>query len=474
MGTIEELEKRVEELENELYFTRLIAKNVAINQKIQKWSYNFNILKPRLMNEKLLWLEENYWNYTPERYYRLDKYYFKYWWRTMFGTEYEIPLLGVWDRAEDIDFDILPQKFVIKRSLSGGSYEIKIVDKKKDNLEKIRWLVKGWMKDEFDFRPKARIIAEQMLEYEGENTIDYKFYVCNGKVSFCMCCVMNKNGGDRKYSYYDLNWKRYDNIKYHISEPVPKPEKLDEMIGLAEKVGAFFPFMRVDIYLCQGKIYIGELTDMPYNGAVPFGIEFDKKFGQLLKLPTKSDIDENIERLYSLFPELKEKPIFFKKYSGSWFVIQSDGISNKLPPPPKGIMQPMTISLQKYLSIDKLIESLNPNSKFTPFITGFLKRLEQDLNGVNKFQKWIDDVKEKNLKISILKSNDVAGQVLRKALEFNGIDIVFSSAKGNFDDLTIEETHQCFNADIIVCASIYSSKEKVKNGVKAINITSIL
>jgi len=119
MATIDELEQRVKELENELQYVKMVAVSASENHKITKWGFRFNLLQPRTLNGKILWLRENYWNYHPARYYINDKYFFKYYQQTMFGSDNLIPLLGVWDSAEDINFDFLPRKFVLKRSLGG-------------------------------------------------------------------------------------------------------------------------------------------------------------------------------------------------------------------------------------------------------------------------------------------------------------------------------------------------------------------
>jgi len=205
-------------------------------------------------------------------------------------------------------------------------------------LEAIRRIASGWLADKY--RAKGRIIAEQQLEFEGEEIVDYKFYVCNGKVSLIMCGVMNKKGGTRTYSFYDLHWKRYD-INVHPSVAVSKPELFDDMIVLSEKIGANFPFIRVDMYSSEGKIYIGELTGLPFNGLFPYGTQNDKRFGAMLQLPSKQDIELEFKDVFKRFPELVASPIFLKDSNPNYRIIQPNNSSDNLPLPPESFMQPM-------------------------------------------------------------------------------------------------------------------------------------
>ena len=476
MSTVDDLEKRVKSLEEEIFFLRLTAENAAVNHKMEfyKKDYRYNLLKPKLLDEKLLWLEKNYWNYSPERYYRCDKYLFKYWWRKLFGSDHEIPLLGVWDRAEDIDFDLLPQQFVIKRTLSGGSFEVKIVDKKTDDLGFVRQLAKKWLSDEYGIRPKARIIAEQKLIFEDGKIIDYKFYVMNGKVTFIFCVSMNESGGYRAYSFYDPDWNEIVVNYHHDENPVLKPDKLNEMIALAERVGSYFPFMRVDLYYSQGKIYVGELTDMPFNGRLPFGFEMNRKFGYMLKLPSRSEMEESIKEFYTIFPEMVENPVFLKVYNESYFIVKPDNSSNSLPLPPKDFMQPMKASLYKTLDLEERIRSVNTNSKFALNAVSFLRKLDEDFEKEGRFEGWIDRLKSQNATISILKARDMAGRVLRQALDFKEIEVVFTSPEANFKNMSGEEIEKCCRADVIVCANVHYNQILEINNKRVINIAQIL
>lgn len=347
MATVEELEKRVKDLEQELQLVKMIAvggyESLHWMPKSNSAFYQFNLIIPRTMDEKILWLRHNYWGRHPATFYINDKYLFKYYFATMFDDKYNVPLLGVWDCADDIDFDTLPDEFVLKRTLSGGSFEVKPVNKRKDDPVAIRRLARGWLSD--TTRVKGRIIAEKKLEFMGENTVDYKFYVTYGKIMFLFISVMNKAGGRRTFQFWDVDFNNKLEIKmkhHSLSDTVvPKPECYDEMKTLAEEIGRHFPFIRVDLYESEGKVYVGELTDAPFNGRGPYDIAFDKKYGRMIDLPTEERIQQDFEETYKYFPELKTNPIFLDESTQVYRIIQPNNLSGSLPLPPKYFMQPM-------------------------------------------------------------------------------------------------------------------------------------
>ena len=343
--SLEELEKRIEQLEEKLQIYSMAAASAYAQFRFSArgGEYRLNLIKPKTFNEKLMWLRENYWAYNPITYYNMDKYFFKYYSEKLFGKEHSIPLEGVWDKAEDIDFSILPDKFVIKRSLSGGSFEVKICDKKTDDLEKIRRLAASWLAD--PKRVRARIVAERQLDVLDNGYIyDYKFFVINGKVRF-IYVLRNKLGEKRRYHcFYDLDWKKIPVKDYHpyIEEEVKPPVCLNEMINFAAMVGKLFPLMRVDLYVENGKFYLGELTDVSNEGMAPLNpIEFDKKWGSMITLPTDDDIRNSYDYFYSVFPELKTNPVFLRNNLSNYFIVQPNSKDNSLPVPPEPFMQPM-------------------------------------------------------------------------------------------------------------------------------------
>lgn len=191
-----------------------------------------------------------------------------------------VPKIGIYDSADEIDFDSLPEKFVIKTTDGGGSNEVIVCrDKSWEDFIKIREKVNGWMKSP---KPKKhiarewayensyprRIIIENLLEDEiQKNDIDdFKFFCFNGK--FKILEWHKDRSSNHSAAHYDENLKylpdfyTYENM--HADHPLPS--NIEEMVSVAEKLASDFPFVRVDLYNVGGKIYFGELTFYPASG----------------------------------------------------------------------------------------------------------------------------------------------------------------------------------------------------------------
>lgn len=251
---------------------------------------------PKTFNEKLQWLKlhDRKDIYTT----MVDKYEAKKYVADMIGEGYIIPTLGVWNRFEDIDFDSLPDQFVLKCTHDSGGLVI-CRDKSKLDKKAAKKRIKRSLKKNFflvgrewpykNVRP--RIIAEKLMT-EAENSekalVDYKFYCFGGKVDSVMLC-MDRETGNPKFYFFDKQWnlKRYN--KRGKSAPkdftLPKPKNMDEMFEIAEVLSQNLPFVRVDLYNIQGKIYFGELTFFPDSGFDKNRLpETDLYFGSLVDL----------------------------------------------------------------------------------------------------------------------------------------------------------------------------------------------
>ena len=266
-----------------------------------RWSYARHMKKklrlnnPQTFNEKLQWLKLH--NRRPEYTRMVDKYAVKSYVAKKIGKQYVIPTLGVWDRFEDIDFDKLPDQFVLKCTHDSGGYVI-CRDKKDLDLEKAKEKIEKSMKRNFFYYGREwpyknvppRIIAEKYMTDEvGVDTFtDYKFFCFNGKVDCVMVCL-DRQTGDTKFYFFDSKWKLKRLNKRGKAAPegftIPKPERMDEMFALAAKLSAGIPFVRIDLYQSCGKIYFGEYTFYPDSGfdanILP---EADAYWGGLLKL----------------------------------------------------------------------------------------------------------------------------------------------------------------------------------------------
>lgn len=239
-----------------------------------------NFSHPKDINEKILWLafftDTSLWTILA------DKYAVREYIKERIGEEHLVPLLGKWDRAEDIDFSLLPNKFVIKPN--NGSYDCCIVtDKSKANLEEIRKKMDFSLRHKFGYegaeihytRMKPCIIAEELLETDAVGgLVDYKMWCFNGVFHNAFVCANRDNTIHKvDWNYYDSNWKRYrENIskKFRNDFECPKPQNLDVMIDLAEKLANGLPQARIDFYNINGKIYFGEITLTANFGMMPY------------------------------------------------------------------------------------------------------------------------------------------------------------------------------------------------------------
>lgn len=262
---------------------------------------NINFDNPKTFNEKLQWLK--LYDRNPEYTKMVDKYEAKKYIADIIGEEYIIPTLGVWDKFEDIDFNKLPNQFVLKCTHDSGGVVI-CKDKSKLNIEKAKKKINKSLKRNYYYsgrewpykNVKPRIIAETYMENEGEEDLnDYKFMCFNGKVNCSFVCTERRSKEGLKVTFFDLNWTKMPFERHYPSstENIKKPENYELMIKLAEKLAKNIPFVRVDFYEIDGKLYFGELTFFPGSGFEEFTPEeWDKKLGDMLELPKEKKIEK--------------------------------------------------------------------------------------------------------------------------------------------------------------------------------------
>ncbi len=262
-----------------------------------KWRLRFgeplNLDSPRTFNEKLQWLKLH--DHRPEYTRMVDKYEAKKYVAEKLGEEYIIPTLGVWDRFDDIDFDSLPNQFVLKCTHDSGGLVI-CKDKSTLDMEATRKKLEKYLKRNYYMQSrewpyknvKPRIIAEKYMEEKGEGELkDYKIFNFDGKAK-----VIQVDYGRFTKHMRNLYSTQWDYIEAAICFPtdpnhkIPKPEKLDEMLALAEKLSAGIPHVRTDFYYIDDKIYFGELTFYHGSGMETFvPEEYGFTMGEYLKLP---------------------------------------------------------------------------------------------------------------------------------------------------------------------------------------------
>lgn len=253
-----------------------------------------DLKNPKTFNEKLQWLK--LYNRKPEYTLMVDKYEVKGYIAEQIGEEYVIPTLGVWDNFDDIDFDSLPNQFVLKCTHDSGGL---VICKDKSNLDvtKAREKINKALTRRFYYfgrewpykNVKPRIIAEKyMVDKTVDELRDYKFFCFGGvckclKVDFDRFIEHHANYFDPQGNLLDLGEKICPPNKEKV---LFLPENKDNMLQLAEKLSKGIPFLRADFYDVNGKIYFGELTFFPASGWGEFTDEkWDYKLGEWIKLP---------------------------------------------------------------------------------------------------------------------------------------------------------------------------------------------
>lgn len=255
-----------------------------------------NIDNPKTFNEKIQWLK--LYNRNPEYTKMVDKYEVKKYIADLIGKEYIIPTLGVYNNFKEIDFDKLPNQFVIKCTHdSGGNVICK--DKSKLDLKKAKKKIEKSLKKnyykynkEWPYKNvKPRIIIEKYMEDKAQEELkDYKFMSFNGKVKCSFVCSDRYGEDGLKVDFYDLEWNKMPFQRHYPNskENIQKPKNYELMIQLAEKLSNGIPFVRVDFYEINGKVYFGELTFFPGSGFEEFTPEkYDRILGDMLELPKK-------------------------------------------------------------------------------------------------------------------------------------------------------------------------------------------
>ena len=255
-----------------------------------------NLDNPQTFNEKLQWLKLNNKKYEYTK--MVDKYEVKKYVASIIGEEYIIPTIGVYDKFKDIDFDKLPNQFVLKCTHDSGGVAI-CEDKNKFDKIKARKILNFSLRRNYFYYSreypyknlKRRIIAEKYMKDEISGDLrDYKLFCFNGE------CKLIQVDFDRftnhRRNLYDTDWNLIEglSIKYPSDKNtiIEKPSNLDEMLEIARKLSKDIPFVRVDLYLINGRIYFGELTFFHGGGYEKFTPEeWNRKLGDMIKIDKK-------------------------------------------------------------------------------------------------------------------------------------------------------------------------------------------
>ena len=253
-----------------------------------------NLEAPRTFAEKIQWLK--LYDHNPKIVLYADKYAVREHIKNTVGEQYLIPLIAAWDTASEIDFDALPNSFVIKPNNSSGRVLI-CKDKSKLDREEAYKTVDKWAKENltkhtgewFYEKIPYKIVCEEFLE---DDISDYKLYFADGRF-ICTQIIAGRHSGKKTYTYYDEKWKKLPIVRYGTpasDEVQEMPEKYAEMLEVGTKLAADFNFMRVDLYYVNGKVYFGELSFYPNNGFVRYQTdEMDEFFASKIKLPINGE-----------------------------------------------------------------------------------------------------------------------------------------------------------------------------------------
>ncbi|MDE6155565.1 MAG: glycosyl transferase [Eubacterium sp.] len=256
-----------------------------------------NLNNPITYNEKLQWLK--LYDRKSEYTKMVDKYEVKKYVSDIIGDEHIIPTLGVWDNADDINFDALPNEFVLKCTHDSGGIVI-CNDKSQLDIQNTKTILNHFLNRNFYSlhrewpykNVKPRIIAEKyMVDESGYELKDYKFFCFDGKVNAMFIATDRNEKTETCFDFFDRDFNHMPVINGHpnTKKTLIKPQGFEKMIELAEKLSIGIPQVRIDFYDINGKVYFGEMTFFHWSGLKKFEPEkYDKIFGDWIALPNKT------------------------------------------------------------------------------------------------------------------------------------------------------------------------------------------
>lgn len=249
---------------------------------------------PQTYNEKLQWLKLN--ERRPEYTMMVDKYKVREYIKHVLGEEYLIPLLGVWDSPDEIDFNNLPNQFVLKCNHNSGCGMCICTNKQELDIGTVKKNLKKGLKEDYYYAgrewpyknvPKKIIAEKYMIDPDTKDLRDYKFYCFNGEVKFVMINSDRNSDKSTKADYFDRDFKWLD-FQWGYEHSSVKPEKpynYEKMVEIAEKLSRNIKHVRIDLYSCSNRIYFGEITFFDGSGFDKIEpIEWDYKIGSWIEL----------------------------------------------------------------------------------------------------------------------------------------------------------------------------------------------
>lgn len=250
---------------------------------------------PTTYTEKLQWLK--LYDRNPLYTTLVDKVKVKLWASNRIGSDYIIPTLGIWEDFDAIDFDALPNRFVLKTTHDSGGVVV-CKDKAAFNFDNAKMKLERSLNNNFYYAKREwpyknvppRILAEEYKEDSSGALKDYKFFCFDGEPKFMFIASDRFGDTETKFDFFDMNFVSIPVKNGHPNSDVPvaKPVLFDQMCELARCLASGLPHVRVDFYEANGKIYFGEMTLYHWSGFVAFDpVEYDYIFGALINLPDK-------------------------------------------------------------------------------------------------------------------------------------------------------------------------------------------
>lgn len=268
-----------------------------------RFGYELNLNDPKTFNEKIMWMKLYYQNPLVTK--CCDKFAVKDYVSETIGKQYAVETIAQWSDPDEIDFDSLPDQFVLKVNWSSG-YNIIVPDKSKLDISNTKSKLRKWIQPDrnsyyqyFNWgykHMKPVIYAEKYLEQIAGQVYDYKLFMCNGRFEYMFISTDRSNDDTLTYDFFDAEFNHIPVIygRGKNANPIPtKPKHFEKMVELAKKLAEPFPFVRVDFYEVGDNVYLGEMTFYSGGGLLPFTPkEWDQRFGEKIQLPEKCIIDK--------------------------------------------------------------------------------------------------------------------------------------------------------------------------------------
>lgn len=262
----------------------------------RKFGRSIDFRNPATYNEKLQWLKLYYRD--PDYSTYVDKAEVKHYVSGRVGSKYVIPTIGLWNNVDDINFENLPNQFVLKCTHDSGGIVV-CKDKSTLDVEKAKRILDRGLKRKYFINTREwpyaavtpRILCEEYVsDADSEELKDYKFFCFDGEPK-ALFVATGRQAGDTRFNFYDMDFNLlpFRNGHENSDFPIEKPELFDEMVSIAAALSEGMPHVRVDLYGSSKGVLFGELTFFHWSGLTPFDpAEWDCKFGEWLNLPKRN------------------------------------------------------------------------------------------------------------------------------------------------------------------------------------------